>query len=58
MTAYIEELLSSQTLWSRFSAAGRERTERYFNLKHQTAQLEAIYDEVVRDANEKRGSRA
>lgn len=47
MTKYLIELLDNPALWLRFSATGRQRTERYFNLRQQTAQLEAIYDDVV-----------
>lgn len=40
-------LLGDAALAARMGAAGRERVERLFNLKRQTALLEAKYDEVL-----------
>jgi glycosyltransferase involved in cell wall biosynthesis len=43
----ISAILTDQDLGARLAAAGRRRAEKYFSLATQTAQLEAIYDEVM-----------
>jgi glycosyltransferase involved in cell wall biosynthesis len=43
----ISAILTDRDLGSRLAAAGRRRAEKYFSLAAQTAQLEAIYDEIL-----------
>jgi glycosyltransferase involved in cell wall biosynthesis len=43
----ISAILTDHDLGSRLAAAGRLRAEKYFSLAAQTAQLEAIYDEIL-----------
>jgi glycosyltransferase involved in cell wall biosynthesis len=45
----IVTLLTDGSMWRRFSAAGQERVKRLFDLEKQTAKLEQIYDEVIRE---------
>ena len=40
-------LLTNASLWHRYSQAGRERVERLFDLRKQTAKLESIYQELL-----------
>lgn len=47
LALYIEELLTDNSLWKRYSQNGRERVNELFNLKKQTKKLESIYEEVV-----------
>jgi colanic acid/amylovoran biosynthesis glycosyltransferase len=44
---YIVTLLEDRELRSRFALAGRKRIEQKFNLKHNTTQLEEIYNSLV-----------
>jgi glycosyltransferase involved in cell wall biosynthesis len=43
----ISAILTDHDLGARLAAAGRRRAEKYFSLAAQTAQLEAIYDEIL-----------
>jgi glycosyltransferase involved in cell wall biosynthesis len=43
----ITTLLTNQSLAACMGAAGRRRIEQHFNLKRQTALLEAKYDEIL-----------
>ena len=43
----IVTLLTDAPLWTRFSAAGRERVHKHFDLAKQTAKLEQIYQQVL-----------
>jgi colanic acid/amylovoran biosynthesis glycosyltransferase len=45
----IVSLLTDDSLWRRFSAAGQERVKRLFDLEKQTAKLEQIYHEVLQE---------
>jgi colanic acid/amylovoran biosynthesis glycosyltransferase len=45
----IDFLLTSPDLWSRLSAAGRERVTRYFDLAKQSAALERMYEQWTED---------
>jgi glycosyltransferase involved in cell wall biosynthesis len=54
LAAGILEVLRGPTLAARMGAAGRERAEALFNIRMQTAALEEVYNELLRD--ELRGS--
>lgn len=41
-------LLNNSTLWKQFSVAGRNRMAREFDLKYNTAKLEATYDQILK----------
>ena len=56
LAAHITLLLKDSSLWSKFSAAGIAAATERFNLRRQTAVLEGMYDEVIR--NKTRGKRA
>jgi glycosyltransferase involved in cell wall biosynthesis len=45
----IVTLLTDKSLWRRFRAAGQERVKRLFDLEKQTAKLEQVYEEVLRE---------
>jgi glycosyltransferase involved in cell wall biosynthesis len=47
LSAQIDFLLSSPELWKRFSAAGRERVVRHFDLAKQSAALEQMYEQLI-----------
>jgi len=47
LAKYLLTLLQEPHIGERFAIAGRERIAKHFNLKHNTAQLEAIYDSVL-----------
>ncbi|MBW4486460.1 MAG: glycosyltransferase [Trichocoleus desertorum ATA4-8-CV12] len=47
LAKYLLTLLQETQLRQRFAAAGRQRIIQHFNLKHNTAKLEAIYDSVL-----------
>jgi glycosyltransferase involved in cell wall biosynthesis len=47
LASHLRTLLTDDALWRRFSLAARERVCQKFNLKHQTALLEDIYDTVL-----------
>ena len=44
------DLLEDPMLRQRFGAEGRTHVERHFDMRHRTAELEALYDTVIRDA--------
>lgn len=43
---HLLELFRNTEMWNSFSRDGRQRVERHFDLKRQTAALEQIYSEV------------
>lgn len=49
LAKYILLLLEEDTLWHRFSKAGQSRVRSLFNLQKQTAALEEIYQQVLKD---------
>ena len=53
----ILRLLEGGELWQRFSLAGRRNVENHFNLAHQTAQLEKVFERLLaQTAPEGKGS--
>jgi colanic acid/amylovoran biosynthesis glycosyltransferase len=51
LARHLKTLLTDDATWRRFSLAARERVCLKFNLKHQTALLENIYDKVIEEWN-------
>lgn len=49
LAKHILLLLEEDTLWHRFSNAGQRRVRTLFNLQKQTAALEEIYQQVLKD---------
>jgi colanic acid/amylovoran biosynthesis glycosyltransferase len=49
LAAHITLLLKDSSLWSKFSAAGMAAATERFSLRRQTAVLEGMYDEVIRN---------
>jgi colanic acid/amylovoran biosynthesis glycosyltransferase len=45
----IVRLLTDNSMWRRFSAAGQERVKKLFNLEKQTPKLEQVYCEVLQE---------
>lgn len=54
----IVALLSDKQMWFRFSAAGRERVVKHFNLARQADKLERIYHEVLQEHRGKKAALA
>ena len=50
LAKYICLLITDRQLWERFSAAGRKRVEKMFNLHQQTAELEKVYQSIRDEA--------
>jgi glycosyltransferase involved in cell wall biosynthesis len=53
LAAHITLLLKDISLWNKFSAAGIAAARERFNLQRQTAVLEGMYDEVIRNKNQR-----
>lgn len=47
LAKYLLTMLQEPQIRERFAIAGRQRITQHFNLKHNTAKLEAIYDSVL-----------
>ena len=61
LARHLEALLTNQELWARLSSAGPEFVAERFDLQRQAAELETLYDRILRSSAEERcstGSRA